>query len=301
MGNTPFGFLQACDGIRLRYGYWPHQGENHGGAVVVLGGRAEFMEKYIETIGELNIRGFDAFSLDWRGQGLSDRVLPDRTRGYVRAYADYMADLKLFLDEVVKPNSNGPLIVMAHSMGAAIVLHHLRRFPCGIDRAVLLSPMINFRTEPIPYAIAKGYCRILVKLGRAHDNIPSLRHNEAYQGAFAGNWLTHDAARFNRVRQVLQANPQLMIVGVTYGWLAASFQATDAIQRPGFAQRIQTPMLVVLAGKDRVVSNTATGRFVAQLPVQRTLCIEGAYHEILQERDGMRAQFWQAFDRFILP
>jgi lysophospholipase len=299
MGNTPFGFLQACDGIRLRYGYWPHQGENHGGAVVVLGGRAEFMEKYIETIGELNIRGFDAFSLDWRGQGLSDRMLPDRTRGYVRTFGDYVADLKLFLDEVVMPDHRGPLIIMAHSMGATIAMHYLRRFPRGIDKAVLLSPMISFRTDPIPYAVAKGYCLMLVRLGKAHCNIPSLRRNESFLGSFPGNRLTHDAARFSRVRQVLRANPQLLIAGVTFGWLAASFEAIDAIQQSGFAQRIQMPTLIVTAGKDRVVSNAATGRFVVQLPVQRTLCIEGAYHEILQERDGMRAQFWQAFDRFI--
>lgn len=299
MRNTPFGFLQAFDGIRLRYGHWPHQGESHGGAVVVLGGRGEFMEKYFETVGELNTRGFDTFSLDWRGQGLSDRMLADRNRGYVQSFGDYVADLKLFLDEVVRPNSCGPLFLMAHSMGATIALQYLHGHPPGIDKVVLLSPMISFRTGPVPYVLAKGYCLMLAKLGMAHCNIPSLRRNESFQGSFTGNWLTHDATRFNRVRRALRDNPQLLIAGVTYGWLAASFGAIEAIQQPGFAHRIQTPVLVVTAGQDRVVSNAATGRFVVQLPVAHAVCIEGTYHEILQERDGIRAQFWQAFDRFI--
>ena len=300
MGNTPFGFLQAPDGIRLRYGCWPYQGKRHGGVVVVLGGRAEFMEKYVETIGELNNRGFHVFSLDWRGQGLSDRMLPDRTRGYVRTFGDYVADLKLFIDEIVKPDSSGPLILMAHSMGATIVLHYLHRYPRSVHKVVLLSPMIDFRTDPVPYAIAKGYCLMMAKIGMSQCNIPSLRRNESFRGSFTGNWLTHDAARFYRVRQAIQDNPRLLVSGVTYGWLAASFQAIGAIRRPGFAQCIQTPVLVVSAGKDRVVCNTATGRFVSRLPAPIAVCIEGAYHEILQERDAIRARFWQAFDRFIL-
>jgi lysophospholipase len=300
MGSTPFGFLQARDGIRLRYGCWPHHGKGHDGVVVVLGGRAEYMEKYIETIGELNTRGFDAFSLDWRGQGLSDRMLRDRTRGYVRTFADYVADLELFLDKIVKPSTRGPLILMAHSMGGTIVLHYLREHHRAIERAVLLSPMISFRTKPLPYIIAKAYCRLLVRCGQAQRTIPSMRRNDSFRGAFAGNWLTHDATRFNRVQQLLRKNPQLLVAGVTYGWLAASFKAVDAFQHAGFAPGIQIPLLVVMAGKDRVVSNAATRRFVARLPDQRTICVAGAYHEILQERDEMRDQFWQAFDRFIL-
>lgn len=300
MGNTPYRFLQARDGIRFRYGCWTCQRQSHCGTVVVLGGRTEFMEKYIETIGEFNARGFHAFSLDWRGQGLSERMLPDRTRGYVRTFEDYVADLKLFLDEVVKPNNNGPLIFVAHSMGATIALLYLSRFARDVHKAVMLSPMIGFRTDPVPFVIAKWYCRMLAKLGKGHCNVPSLRRTESFRQAFAGNCLTHDAERFHRFQQTLQDNPQLLISGVTYGWLSASFEAVEAMRRPGFAQGIQTPMLFVTAGEDRVVSNAATEQFAAQLPVSHTVCIKGAFHEILQEQDGIRAQFWRAIDRFIL-
>jgi lysophospholipase len=299
MGNTPYGFLQARDGIQLRYGCWPYRGKRLAGTVAVLGGRAEFMEKYIETIGDLNTRGFHAFSLDWRGQGLSDRMLRDRTRGYVRTFGDYVADLKLFVDEVVKPDTGRPLILMAHSMGATIVLHYLHRFCRGVHKAVLLSPMIDFRTDPVPYTIARWYCLMLARLGMARRNIPSMKPNESFRGSFAGNRLTHDAVRYHRIRQTLQDNPRLSVSGITYGWLAASFEAIDVIRRPGFAQCIPTPMLVVTAGKDQVVSNTAAERLVARLPAPSAVCIKDAYHEILQERDGIRSQFWRAFDRFI--
>jgi len=298
-GDTPFGFLQTCDGIQLRYGFWPRRGNAHLGTALVLGGRTEFMEKYSETIGEINLRGFDAFSLDWRGQGLSDRVLADPTRGYIKSFAHYLADLELFIDKIVKPNCSGPLVGIAHSMGANIALHYLHKFPPGLDRGVLLSPMINIRTDPVPHAMAKWYCRMRVKLGMADHSLPSLRRNDSFRGSFYNNRLTHDPTRFYHVQRLLQENPQLVVMGATYGWLAASFAAIDTLGSPGFAQRITTPLLVVTAGNDRVVSNEAILRFAAQLPAHETVCVQGAYHEILQERDDLRNEFWHAFDRFI--
>jgi lysophospholipase len=299
MGDTPFGFLQACDGIQLRYGFWPRIGDAHQGTVLVLGGRTEFMEKYSETIGEINQRGFDAFSIDWRGQGLSDRMLADPTRGHIQSFSNYLADLELFINKIVRPNHRGPLVCMAHSMGANIALHYLHKFPFGLDQGVLLSPMINIRTDPVPHAMAKWYCRIQVKLGMADRILPSLRRNDSFRGSFDNNWLTHDSTRFFHVQRLLQENPQLVVMGATYGWLAASFAAMETLGAPGFAQHIVTPLLVVTAGNDRVVSNEAVRRFAAQLPAHETICVQGAYHEILQERDDLRDQFWHAFDRFI--
>lgn len=100
IGDPPFGFLQAGDGIQLRYGFGPHDGDSYQGAVVVPGGRTEFMEKYLEAIRQINPRGFDAFSFDWRGKGLSARMLAEPTRGYTQTFAHYVADLELFINEM---------------------------------------------------------------------------------------------------------------------------------------------------------------------------------------------------------
>jgi len=138
-----------------------------------------------------------------------------------------------------------------------------------------------------------------VKLGMADHSLPSLQRNDSFRRPFDNNWLTHDPIRFYNIQRLLQENPQLVVMGVTYGWLAASFAAMDTLTSPGFAQHITTPLLVVTAGNDRVVSNEAILRFAAQLPAHETICVQGAYHEILQERDDLRNQFWHAFDRFV--
>jgi lysophospholipase len=56
---------------------------------------------------------------------------------------------------------------------------------------------------------------------------------------------------------------------------------------------------VIGAGADRVVSAPALERFATRLKVGRLITIPDAQHEILVERDHIRAQFWAAFDAFI--
>lgn len=52
-------------------------------------------------------------------------------------------------------------------------------------------------------------------------------------------------------------------------------------------------------GADRVTDTSATRRFASRLGVDRMVVIEGAQHEILIERDVVRAKFWAAFDQFV--
>ncbi|HPG03918.1 MAG TPA: alpha/beta hydrolase, partial [Rhodoblastus sp.] len=77
----------ADDGALLRIARWSPEpaslGQGSLGTICVFTGRGEFIEKYFETIAELVERGFDVVAMDWRGQGLSARELPDRFKGHV--------------------------------------------------------------------------------------------------------------------------------------------------------------------------------------------------------------------------
>jgi lysophospholipase len=64
------GTLKTPDGVSLRFARWaPPPGRK--GTVCLFQGRAEFVEKYFETVRDLRARGFAVATLDWRGQGLS--------------------------------------------------------------------------------------------------------------------------------------------------------------------------------------------------------------------------------------
>src|SRR5437762_5309030 len=119
-----YGFLQGAGG-RTRYARWNASGTPRG-TILLLTGRGEFIEKYAtEIVGELLGRGFAVIALDWRGQGLSDRMLAERDKGHIDSFATYVADLQLFLDKVVVPVAPRPVLLLCHSMGAHIALRGL--------------------------------------------------------------------------------------------------------------------------------------------------------------------------------
>ncbi|MBW2666702.1 MAG: alpha/beta hydrolase, partial [Deltaproteobacteria bacterium] len=82
--------ITAADGTVLRVARWLPSGGTRG-TVVILNGRTEFVEKYFEVIGDLLRRHYAVATLDWRGQGLSDRPLRNRHKGHVRDFGLYVS------------------------------------------------------------------------------------------------------------------------------------------------------------------------------------------------------------------
>ncbi len=299
-GGRPL-FLRTTDGLRLRYGYWPAYRPTRAATVLLLGGRTEFLEKYGEVIGELTVRGYDVYGFDWRGQGLSDRLLADPRKCFVSSYDQYVMDLDFILHNLVYPRSRGPVVMLAHSMGAHVLLRYLDRDHHGIACAVLTAPMIDIRTHPLPPAWVRWLSRRMVQAGRESWNVPAADRHNPFAASFSRNRLTSDSVRFQRTRRFVARNPGLSSADVTFGWLAATFASIDKINAPSFGARIKVPVLMVLSGCDRVVYNPAARRLALQLPEVSIGLIAGARHEILQERDAFRKQFWAAFDGFAAP
>ena len=86
--------LRAIDGVPLRAVRWHPQGEARG-TVLIAPGRAEYVEKYFETVGDLLTRGLVVVVFDWRGQGMSGRELDDRRKGHIDDFSLYLRDLDL--------------------------------------------------------------------------------------------------------------------------------------------------------------------------------------------------------------
>jgi lysophospholipase len=292
------GRFATTDGLSIRYGIWTVQNDRCRGSVLLLSGRKEFLEKYRETIGDLNRRKFDVYSLDWRGQGLSTRLLADRLKGHVGSYGDYLRDLNQFVDQHVLPAARRPLIVLAHSMGAHIALRFLRQQPSSVDRAVLTSPMIDIRTAPYPRRLAGMLARGALALGLSTAALPAAAGRSALKRSFEDNPLTSDPRRFVVERDVVKRHPELALGGPTFGWLAATLASIALVHRPGFLEAIAVPVLMVAAGGDSVVSERAQRQACSRLPRCRFLLLADARHEVLMERDCIRAAFWDAFDRF---
>jgi lysophospholipase len=290
-----YGFYEN-DGARLRYACWT-QGAPRG-SVVLLTGRGEFIEKYAtEVVGELLGRGFAVFALDWRGQGLSDRALPDRDKGHIDNFDTYVADLGLFLDKIVGPVAPRPVVAVCHSMGAHILMRHLSENGSDLFKAALtVSPMTGLQRE--------AFLRSVLMLMPV---VPPVEHRYLFGTGpfmllareFHSNFVTHDERRYRFTEDWFKADPRLSLGGPTIGWARQAARSMTAALAPGYLERIDLPVLLLSAGEDRLVDHTSHIPVAQRLPKGELITIAGARHEIMMETDDIRAQFWQAFDRLV--
>lgn len=297
--HTKYDYFFTSDNLSIRYGVGYPKEERIRGTILLLSGRAEFLEKYEETITDLCKRKFRVFSMDWRGQGLSDRLLPDRQKGYVETYQDYLNDLHQFINKIVKPNNGPPFFVLAHSMGAHIALRFLYENPALFKKAVLVSPMIDIQ---IPFYLSKwikafAFFMKGLKMGGisvvGHPGYPDSEKQ------FLKNPFTTDRYRFSRQMKLLRKKPDLDSGKITWGWLAATFRSIEFFQKQQTAKTIQTPILMISGGLDRIVSILAQKTFCKKMAGCTFKTMPDAKHEILMETDTIRNHFWHEFDEFI--
>jgi lysophospholipase len=291
------GMLKTPDGIALRFARWaPPPGRK--GTVCLFPGRAEFLEKYFETVRDLRARGFAVAALDWRGQGGSQRQLRNPRKGYVRRFADYDVDLATFMHEVVLPDCPPPVFALAHSMGATVLIRAAYQGHRWFDRMVLLAPLIG-----LPGLRRSAATRIAVRamrlIGLGGAYVPGGDASVMQQRPFIGNLLTSDPVRYARNVAVLEAEPSLAIGWPTVAWADSAFKMIGTLSEPGYPAKIRQPMLVIAAGHDQIVSTLAIDEFAARLRAGSHLIVPGARHELLMEQDRFRGQVLAAFDAFV--
>jgi len=292
------GRFSSRDGRSLRYGRFPAQNRPLRGTVVILAGRNECIEKYFETIRDLSARGFGTAIMDWRGQGGSERLLRDRSKGYVVSFDEYVADLETFFDHVVLPDCRAPYYVLGHSTGSLVALIAMPRLFNRVRRMVLSTPLLEFADLPVTMTTLRRMTAALYSLGLGTMYL-SGGPRPAGGYPFAANKLTTDLARFTRNTALFNAAPELAMGGATVAWVHAACVATEQLRDPDFVAKLHVPTLMVAAGADEVVSTTAIETFARTLRSGSVVTIDGARHELLQEADVYREQFWAAFDAFI--
>jgi lysophospholipase len=291
------GCLKTPDGVSLRFARWlPPAGRR--GTVCIFQGRGEWIEKYFETVRDLRARGFAVAAIDWRGQGLSERGLKDRHKGFVRDFSEYDTDLETFMREIVLPDCPPPLFAIGHSTGATVLIRAAHRGHRWFDRVVLIAPLIGLAGAGAT-SNAAMIVRAMRLAGFGSSYVPGAAAAIMETRPFAGNILTSDPVRYARNAAILEAEPSLALGRPTVAWADAAFRAMRIIRERGYASRIRQPILIVSAGLDVVVSNAAIEEFAGQLRTGSHLVVVGAKHEILMEQDRYRAQFWAAFDAFV--
>jgi lysophospholipase len=265
-------------------------------ALVILGGRTEFIEKYAELFFDLRLLDVSIFSYDHRGQGLSQRLLEDTHKGHVDRFADYVEDLKIFLDEVVGQGYR-KVFVLSHSMGGTVTVLFQQRYAGYLDGAILCSPMLGINCFPLSPALTGWIICRAVGSGFGESYIPGGR---PFKGTtqFRNNVCTSSKIRFDLNRELTRKNPGIALGAPTNRWLREALLAAETAVAS--ARQLHIPTLLLQSGNDRVVMPDPQRLFCERGNLCELYIIEEARHELLMERDPLRNQAISFITDFIL-
>lgn len=290
-------WFRGAGGLRLRAAFWKPSAlaaMQPRGTVIVSPGRTEPIEKYFELIGNLLARGFCVLAHDWRGQGLSARLLPDRLKGHARAVEEFLDDYGRLLD-AFETRAPRPWIMLGHSMGGALNLLTLENGEGRIDGALLSSPMLRIRTGKRSMWSVKLAVRWNLRHGHAGDYVLG-DPDDPFDHTFEEDALTADEGRYELWRQQLYACPHLAVGGPTWGWLGFALDAGERALKPKALKTVKIPVAVVQSGDDDRVWKQTAKWAAKRLGRGRYVEVPGARHEVIMETDDLRGAFLREFD-----
>ncbi len=287
-------WLKTADGRTLRAAYWP---TGHRGVAILFQGRTEYIEKYAEPIARLQAMGFAVATLDWRGQGRSERALSDPRKGYVRHFAEFQQDVDALLAHLAEIGAPKPWVLFAHSMGGAIAARALMRLNEGpapqFAACVLSAPMLGLYGSPSFLSAARIASSLLCLVGLRTRYALGCDRRTAADLGFQDNVLTSDAERFDVYSRQIAEDERLALGGPTWSWLNAAMRETARLQPT------RTPTLILIGTDDRVVSVGAAQRYAADIERGQVVMLPKARHEPFQETDAVQERMWPAIESFL--
>lgn len=272
--------------------------------LLVLNGRADFLEKWSETYRYFHAAGFAVASWDWRGQGGSSR-LGDTGAGHIDSFDRWLADMDELASTALTTLGDGPWFILAHSMGAHLALRWLadparRHHPLRqhLRAGILISPLCGLSLAWPLGRIAPLVARWqLARRRGGHFAWGQSPGNAMQKRALQRYILTSSQDDFLDEERWLAHDPTLATGGVSWNWLAA-FYASRATLAGEALETVDVPLLILLASQERLVSNADTRRMAERLPDASVETFAGA-HELLREAPAMRQPVLDRIDNFI--
>lgn len=250
------------------------------GVVVVSHGYAEHVGRYLPWAEHLASRGLVAVGLDHRGHGKSGGP-----RGHVRDFEEFVADVRTLVDLVESWWPGTPRVLFGHSMGGLIAFLYLLRHGDTVRAGALSSAAFALPPQGPPWQL-----KLAMGLGRVVPRMPL--GTKLDQGALS---------RDPEVGRAYVADP-LVHRRATAGFFRAFIRAQERALAE--AASLRTPLLILQAGADRLVSPAGAEAIAARLRTDHELAIlPGYYHELLNEPPAERAtvvaRLDEWFDRWL--
>jgi acylglycerol lipase len=251
--------LYSGDGLQLFAQSWVPETTRRAELLIVHGYK-EHGGRYRELAHTLADAGIASTALDLRGHGRSEG-----TRGFVRHFEDYHADVRAALATL----GPGPRFLLGHSLGGLIVIDFVARHAeaRSLNGLVVVSPYLGLAIEvpPVKRWVGHALGGLFPKL-----SVPS---------GLDPAGLSHDQVIVDAYRNDPMVFPQ-----ATAGWFQESTLAQERAIR---IKNLEVPILVYYSETDPIASGARSKAFAETLvsPDKTVRPRAGALHEILNETD----------------
>lgn len=252
----------ASDGYRWQYRYYP--AVNPLARVVYLHGIQSHGGWYEGSCSHLAQAGFDVYCLDRRGSGLNEQA-----RGDTPSFRRLLDDIAEFLRELKQRQPHARTMLLAVSWGGKLAAALQRRHPGLTDALALLCPGFIPQVSP-PFG---QRLRILLsRLFRPRRLFP-IPLNDPELFTQTPRWLEF-------LRQ-----DKLALHEATARFLVESARL-DAYLR-FVPKHVRVPVLLMLAGRDRIIDNARTVAYVQKFsgPEKQIIEFPEAHHTLEFEPD----------------
>ena len=272
-------------------------GEKKGskGSLIFVNGLGENVIMYLELFYDLHLQGWSPiYTYDHRGQGLSDRILPDPNVGYVEDWSFYGEDLNTFIQLVLSDPKvdDQNLFLMSNSMGSAITVEYFQNFPDQqkiFNSVVLASPFFGLHARGFDFAepIFPHFIRFACLFRNCLSPIvgSGSRHlkREVVQKRITSSQDRYDL--FVRGAKIYSAG----YVVPSLDWVIQAFRMNRRVMSPENISKVTLPILILQAEQDSVVSNRKQNRFCQKIENCSLKVLEGR-HDHFIETDEIRDQ-----------
>lgn len=275
----------TSDGVCIRFAIWGRDAPK--GTVLLFPGRTEYVEKYGNAAAEFHARGFATLAIDWRGQGMADRLLDDPRIGHVNRFSDYQTDLAAVLHHAKTLDLPRPWFLLGHSMGGCIGLRALTN---GLDvkAAAFTGPMWGIRLSPAMRPLAWILSHAIPIVGLGDTLSPGTKINPyVLTEPFQDNMLTTDPAMFDMMRDQLKADDELSLGGPSVMWLREALTETLSLSR---LPSPDMPCVTFLGTQERIVDVPRIHDRMRRWPRGHLEIVPGAEHEVLMETPDIRTR-----------
>jgi len=304
MNSFKDGFFKGENNVSIHYATYTSNNDAKK-CLLIFPGRSEPLEKYAEVVYDLDhgvlASKLKFFLMDHRGQGRSERLLNEGTdsqfKGYVDQFDNYALDVKTFIDKIVRGENCGELNVLAHSLGAGILVDFMQKNPEYIDRAFLTSPMLKIQTKPYQYAVARSIVLASILAGKGKSFAIGQKTFSGVRN-FEQNAFTTSKERYEMTMDLFDFYPEAKLGGVTNKWLNEVMSGTAEIRN--HYDELRIPLRVAHAGIETYSERSEMMKLCEEAPYCNRLYLESSKHEVLMDRDINRNKVISELEKFLL-